>query len=261
MRTYAKNYKSHPSTVQRPSRADYKNREATEWDVRLDVVNGLTSSKILEHAVAHKDKFTYCFIGAEELPDGAGTASRLAPANGFTTVSKATSEEVHVHIAIILKAPAKRGDVLQLLRGPRGGESNSEYAVPRNPKFTYAGWIAHHSKIAFKLNPDGPFKLYEFGDLPMDAYDESTCWKVIRMINKFGNPEMKKRFKSYSDKLNDLKLAKALDAIDEAEMEAERKLALDKMLEEPPKKKHVGIAGNIHRIQEKLGGDVVSIEQ
>lgn len=247
MRSYAKNYKSHPSTVTRTTVHDYKNRESTEWDVRLDLVNGTTSAKILEHAVAHKDKIQFCLIGAEEQPDGVGTAARLEPASGFKTVSKATSEEIHVHVAIILKSPAKRGDVLQLLRGPRCIGMGNEYCVPRNPKFTYAGWIAHHTKLAFKLNPDGPLKLLEYGDLPMDSYDEETCWKVVRMLKKFGNEEMKQRFKSYSAMIDEHKAAKEMFKEDLPPVEDTQK--------------HVGISGNIHRVQEKLGGEVLSIEQ
>nr|QTE03577.1 MAG: replication-associated protein [Tragopan caboti CRESS-DNA-virus sp.] len=207
MRTYGKNYKEHPSTVTRPTRADYKNREATEWDVRLDIINGLTSSKILEHAVAFKDKIKFCIIGAEEKPDD----RIVVPGNKKPSQG---SDEVHVHVAIILEKPAKRGDVLQMLRGPRCIGINNEYAVPRNPKYTYAGWIAHHTKILSKLNPDGPLKLYEYGDLPMDSYDEETCWKVIRMIKKFGNEEMKQRFKSYSTKADEYKEIKIKEELD-----------------------------------------------
>lgn len=208
MRTYGKNYKEHPSTVKRTSYADYKNREATEWDVRLDVVNGLTSGKILEHAVAHKDKIKYCFIGGEERPDD---IKSLMPQNRAV---KPGSEEIHVHVAIILIKPCKRADVLQLLRGPRSFGAGSEYCVPRNPKFTYAGWIMHHSKLDFKLLPEHA-KLYEYGDLPMDSYDEDTCWKVLRMLKKFGNPDMKERFRSYSNKIDEYKLAKSIKELDD----------------------------------------------
>lgn len=242
MRTYSKNYKSHPATVTRTTVHDYKNRESTEWDVRLDLVDGFTASKILDRCVAFQEKLAFCIIGAVEHPDVA-----TAPSAGFKSMSKALSEEDHVHVAIILKKPAKREDVLQLLRGPRTIGTGNEYAVPRNPKFTYAGWIAHHTKVFTKINPDGPLKLYEYGDLPMDSYDEETCWKVIRMIKKFGNEEMKERFKSYSAKIDEYKLAKAIQKLDDV----------------PPvedQEKHVGVSGNIHRIQEKLGGEVIHIE-
>lgn len=212
MRTYGKNYKEHPATVTRPTVHDYKNRESTEWDVRLDLIDGFTSAKILEHAVAHKDKLKYCIIGAEEEPDSKSKFNNFDAKRS----NASGSEEIHVHVAIILDKPAKRGDVLQLLRGPRCIGIGNEYCVPRNPKFTYAGWIAHHTKVLTKINPDGPLKLYEFGDLPMDAYNEDTCWKVVRMIKKFGNEEMKQRFKSYSTKLDEIKLAKAIAVVDEA---------------------------------------------
>lgn len=239
MRTYSKNYKAHPATVTRTTAHDYKNRESTEWDVRLDLVNGFTDSKILDHAVAHKERIAFCIIGAIEHPDVA-----TAPSSGFKTMSKALSEENHVHIAIILKKPANRGDVLQLLRGPRPIGTGNEYCVPRNPKFTYAGWIAHHTKLFTKINPDGPLKLYEYGDLPMDSYDEETCWKVIRMLKKFGNEEMKERFKSYSQKLDEIKLAKAIQAIDDAEPK------VDTVISDKEIKQH---------FEEKLGGEIIFV--
>lgn len=217
MRTYGKNYKDHPKTVQRVSYADYKNREAVEWDIRLDLVNGFTSAKCVEHAVAHGSKIQYCFIGGEEVPDTAKT-----PSEGFKSMSKALSEEIHVHVALILLKPAKRADVLQLLRGPRTIGTGNEYAVPRNPKFTYAGWIAHHSKLDFKLCPE-KLQLYEFGDLPMDSYDEESCWKVIKILKKFGNPEIKERFKSYSMKIDAYKIMKKeLEMVEQADTEEEK---------------------------------------
>ncbi len=203
MRSYGKS-KAYPTTVVRPTRADYKNRTAHEWDVRLDLVNGFTSAKALEHAVQWKSKFKFCLIGAEESPDvGPGRHNNNKP-------NASGSEEVHVHVAIIMEKACTRNDVLQLLRGPRSIGAGNEYAVPRNPKFTYAGWIAHHTKMLTKINPEEPLKLYEHGDLPMDSYDEDTCWKVIRMIKKFGNEEMKQRFKSYGEKIDEYKLQKRL---------------------------------------------------
>lgn len=243
MRTYSKNYKAHPTTVTRTTAHDYKNRESTEWDVRLDLVNGFTASKILDRCVEFKDKIAFCIIGAEEAPDGNGV--RREPEPGRPNKPGSISDEIHVHVALILKAPAKRGDVLQLLRGPRTIGTNNEYAVPRNPKFTYAGWIAHHTKVITKINPDGPLKLYEFGDLPMDAYNEETCWKVIRMIKKYGNPEMRERFKSYSDKIDEYKLAKAIQAIDEAEPKVDTAPSREAV------KQH---------FEEKLGGEIIFMD-
>lgn len=199
MRSYAKNYKTHPKTVVRPTRKEVANREATEWDVRLDVSETFKASNVLEHAVAHQDKFTYCLIGDVEKPDDI----QAIDASGTTNPAKPGSLETHVHVAIIMAKPSTREAVLQLLRGPH--KRGDEYAVPRNQRFTYAGWVMHHTKPTFKINPLGPFVLYETGDLPEDAFDEKTCWAVVRMMKKFGNPDMKKRFKIYSTMLDALK--------------------------------------------------------
>nr|QTE03552.1 MAG: replication-associated protein [Prunella montanella CRESS-DNA-virus sp.] len=251
MRTYGKNYKEHPSSVIRPTRADYKNRTAVEWDVRLDVVNGFTSSKALDHCVAHKDKIRFAFIGAEERPDNIGAIK----ATGTFNPQKPGSEEIHIHIAIVLEAPAKRHEVLELLRGPRSIGPGNEYAVPRNPKFTYAGWIAHHAKLEFKVNPDGPLKLYEYGDLPMDSYDEETCWKVVRILKKFGDEEMKQRFKSYSIKLDELKrMREEINAkTTEEEKDDEAPPAFAPSFQQLMQREKTGL-------QKKLGGDIQHFE-
>lgn len=227
MRTYGSNYKAHPKTQERTKYADYKNREATEWDVRIDLVNGMTSSKIFDRLVNFKDKFDYVLLGAEERPDDAGAGKHL-------------STEDHVHIAVIMKKMSKREEVLDLMRGPRSLGPGKEYCVPRNPKFSYAGWVMHHTKKQYKINPDGPLQLYEHGDLPMDAYDEKTCWAVIRMINKFGNIKMKERFKSYQDKIEFYKLANQLDDLDKI----------------PP----VADGYAIPEIQKILGGEIKKID-
>lgn len=249
MRTYGKNYKAHPSTVKRTTVKEYADRESTEWDVRLDLVNGTTSSTIFDHLVAHKSKIKYAFLGAEEAPD---TNPNYNTPRAYGTAS----EEIHVHIAIIMEKPCKKGDVLQLLRGPRPIGKGNEYAVPRNTKFTYAGWIAHHSKELTKVNPQGPFHLLEYGDLPMDSYDESGCWRVIKIIKKFGNPEMRERFKSYSDKIDALKKMRK-------ELEADADYAIERVaagLDEEEKEPAVAPGYYIPEIQGKLGGKILKID-
>lgn len=171
----------------------YKSREATEWDVRIDISDALPASRIVENAIANKNKFSYCLIGAVEEPD-------------VSTSGAHASKERHVHVAIIMYSPAKRMDVLQLLRGPR--KLGDEYCVPRNQKYTYAGWVAHHAKLMFKVNKDDKTILYEDGDLPMDAFTEKTCWDVVKMIKKFPSPGMKERFIAYSERLDALRAEK-----------------------------------------------------
>ena len=74
---------------------------------------------------------------------------------------------------------------------------------------TYAGWLAHHTKLAFKVDPAAPKIVYEYGTLPMDSYDEETCWKVVKILKKFATPDIKLRFSSYYDALDQHKAAKA----------------------------------------------------
>lgn len=203
MRTYAKNFQSHPSTVKRPTFKEYASREATEWDLRVDISDDLPLDKVVANVVGHGSKIEFVLVGGIEMPD---QGARLAPADGFKTVSASTSTELHSHIALITTVPVNRLTALAMVRGPR--KLGDEYAVPRNQRFTYAGWVAHHAKSQWKVDPDAPTIAYEDGDLPEDPFDEATCWNVVKMVKKFNSPGMRDRFIAYSDKLTELKAAK-----------------------------------------------------
>ena len=128
---------------------------------------------------------TYEFKGAPKPRNGVA-----GPGTGST--------EHHVHISIVLLAPLCRMDVLRLVRGPR--KRGDEYAAPRNPKFTYAGWIIHHGKPGYKL-PGEPLVRFEHGTLPMDALTTDNAMKIRAMLRKWGTDGMAKRFKMYTDLL------------------------------------------------------------
>lgn len=161
-------------------------REATEWDVRLDVNDQLTVQDVINNIKQEEASFLYSLVSGVERADNAGIVDGRAGA----------SSENHIHLAIIMLSPSKRQDVLQLLRGKR--KLGDEYCVPRNQKFTYAGWVAHHAKIDWKLEGE-PGIRYEAGVLPMDAYNPDVAANVVKMVNKFGDEAMKERFKQYYD--------------------------------------------------------------
>ena len=196
MRTYAKNYKVNGASKPYVSRKEYRTRESTEWDVRVDCVNGITPETIRSQMQVRLPELVYGLIGGLERPDS-------------TTLTDGAigSREDHVHVALVFLVPVCRATALKMCRETKVGD---EYATPRNRKFTYAGWLAHHTKVAFKVDPESTL-FYEYGTLPMDAYDEETCWKVLKILKKFANPEIKTRFSSYYDKIDDIKAAKATD--------------------------------------------------
>lgn len=196
MRTYAKNYKVNGASKPYVSRKEYRTRESTEWDVRVDCVGGVTPETIRSQMQVRLPELVYGLIGGLERPDS-------------TTLTDGSigSKEDHVHVALVFLVPVCRATALKMCRETKVGD---EYATPRNRKFTYAGWLAHHTKVAFKVNPESTL-VYEYGTLPMDSYDEETCWRVLKILKKFGNPEIKMRFSSYYDKIDDIKAAKAAE--------------------------------------------------
>ena len=205
MRTYAKNYKVNDAAKPYVSRKEYRTRESTEWDVRVDCVNGVTPDTIRATMQLRLETLVYGLIGGLETPDANAITCSTEP-----LFSPTASLQQHVHIALVFLTPVCRATALKMCRETKVGD---EYATPRNKKFTYAGWLAHHTKLAFKVDPDAPKVFYEHGTLPMDSYDEETCWKVAKILKKFGTPDIKMRFSSYYDALDQFKELKAAKAL------------------------------------------------
>ena len=205
MRTYAKNYKVNGASKPYVSRKEYATRESTEWDVRVDCVHGITPETIRSQMQVRLPELVYGLIGGLERPDTGNWTGTAFDPNTNPTVNQHASKEDHVHVALVFLVPVCRATALKMCRETKVGD---EYATPRNRKFTYAGWLAHHTKVAFKVDPESTL-FYEYGTLPMDAYDEETCWRVLKILKKFANPEIKTRFSSYYDKIDDIKAAKA----------------------------------------------------
>lgn len=193
----------------------YSKREATEWDIRLDVNELLTPDVIISNIKERLDELQYVLVSGVEHPDKV-----VSPTGVEWKQISSGSTEHHVHLCVVLHKPTKRGDVLQLVRGQR--KLGDEYCTPRNAKFAYAGWIIHHGKPGFKID-DEPLIRFEFGTLPMDPFTEDTGNKIKSLLKKWGTPEMEERFKGYLDILGDPKI--------ELRKQMERKLALIEKLQ------------------------------
>lgn len=144
-------------------------RTAKEWDIRIDA-KPMDANKIVATIKKNLDQITYVLVSGVENPESADV--------------QWGSKEQHVHIALIAKDHISRDVALILCRGfPK---TSSEYAVPRNTKFTYAGWYMHHTKMDMKLVKE-PALRFEFGSLPEDPIDTETSKKVRMMFKKFGS--------------------------------------------------------------------------
>ena len=210
MRSYGKNYKVNGASKPYTSAKEYRTRESTEWDVRVDCVNGITPETIRDQMQMRLPDIVYGLIGGLERADVPSPAMAAATGLTATNWNGTVSKEDHVHIALVFLTPVCRATALKMCREAKLGD---EYATPRNKKFTYAGWLAHHTKAAWKVDPEAPKVFYEYGTLPMDSYDEDTCWKVVKILKKFATPDVKLRFSSYYDALDQHKEAKAAKAL------------------------------------------------
>ena len=216
MRSYGKNYKVNDAAKPYVSRKEYRTRESTEWDVRVDCVNGVTPDTIRATMQLRIADVVYALIGGLERPDGESPAYTSEHGETVALTGGTISRQEHVHVALVFLSPVCRATALKMCRDTKLGD---EYATPRNKKFTYAGWLAHHTKLASKVDSASTL-FWEYGTLPMDSYDEQTCWKVAKILKKFANPGIKVRFHSYYDMLDQFKEQKAAkaasDAIDKA---------------------------------------------
>lgn len=207
MRTYGKNYKVNGASKPYVSAKEYRTRESTEWDVRVDCVNGITPDTIRSQMQLRESDIVYGLIGGLEFSDGAAPAYTTQHGETVALTGGTISRQEHVHVALVFLRPVCRATALKMCRETKLGD---EYATPRNRKFTYAGWLAHHTKLVSKVDPESTL-FYEHGTLPMDAYDEQTCWAVLKILKKFATPDIKLRFSSYYDAIDMFKATKVAD--------------------------------------------------
>ena len=140
-----------------------------EWDVRIDTTPQ-QAEEIVNNLKEIGELLEYALVSGIEEPDDVSYGSNNR----------------HVHIALIFKYGLQRYQVLQHCRG--NIPFSDEYAVPRNQRYTYAGWYLHHSKWGAKIPTESSIR-YEFGILPEDPFDEETKDKVKRMYSKFGTED------------------------------------------------------------------------
>lgn len=182
----------------------YSKREATEWDIRVDINELLTADVIISNIKERLDELQYVLVSGVERPDTMGPGPFKPKHNG------SGSEEHHVHVCVVLHKPCKRGEILQLVRGTR--KLADEYCAPRNPRFTYAGWIIHHGKPGYKIGEE-PLIRYEFGTLPMDPFTEESAIKIKSLLKKWGTPEMEDRFKGYTDLISKASIKRKIEQL------------------------------------------------
>jgi len=184
MRTYGP--RTHNIAASRQQRAA---REATEWDIRVDVNEVLTAERVVSNLKEASNELLYVLVSGVERPDNVALLEQRKFANPGST-------QDHVHVCVVLRRPGSRFDVLKIVRGLR--KLGDEYAAPRNAKFAYAGWVIHHAKSDWKIDGE-PDVRYEYGDLPMDPFTTEWAVKIESMLKRYGSDTMRARFRGYTD--------------------------------------------------------------
>lgn len=171
MRSYAP-YDAKKQGSDAGKKKERKNRMSSEWDIRIDCDQEY-ADRIVSRLRESTGCATYVLVSGIEQPDDANISYG--------------SKDLHVHICLITEYLLRRDQALSLIRGPI--PVTQEYAVPRNTRFTYAGWYLHHTKMDWKLVKE-PAIRYEFGILPTDPTDTESKKKVQAMFKKFGRDDV-----------------------------------------------------------------------
>ena len=211
--------------VKRPGYIPLNDRDATEWDLRIDLNDNLTATAVVDSVRSHKDSLIYCLVSGLEY----GKSRNDRPSSKGWIQEE---ESLHVHIAVITAKPMKRLDVLALFRPKK---VSGEYAVPRKTEHTYAGWRMHHCKDDTKIESAEP--IWEYGTLPLDPLNEETGLKIYYMVRMYGTPTDKIKWKEWIDLGLKKKARMAADkkrkAADEVEELRKRlKIAEDKLAQQ-----------------------------
>lgn len=184
-------------------------RVSKEWDIRIDLTNGLTATAVVERARSFKDAMVYGLVSGLEF----GKSRNDRPSNRGWLQEE---EELHVHICLVTKNPVKRLEALGMFRPTKTG---GEYAVPRKTEHTYAGWRLHHCKDATKVESSDP--IWEYGTLPMDAMNEDVGLKIYYMVRMYGSDIDRQALKGYTDlglaKKNRIRMENKRKAVDDIE--------------------------------------------
>ena len=206
MRSYAKNfvYKQTATYKQRQERL------ATEWDIRVDVNDVLPVERVVSNIKERLDDVLFVLVSGVERPDHAYNHDVNIHGEKHHTTKGSVSTEHHVHVCVVLFTPVRRRDVLELVRGPR--KLGDEYCAPRNPKFTYAGWVIHHGKPGFKIDGE-PLVRFEHGTLPLDPVTTDTAVKVSAILKKWGTDGTRKRFAMYTELLKRDKIRSKIEQL------------------------------------------------
>lgn len=205
MRSYAKNFMYKQS-------ATYKQRQerlATEWDIRVDVSDVLPVERVVSNIKERLDDLLFVLVSGVEMPDK-DVGQEHSNGSKIVRSTGTTSSEHHVHVCVVLFTPVRRRDVIELVRGPR--KLGDEYCTPRNPKFTYAGWVIHHGKPGWKILGE-PLVRFEHGTLPLDPVTTDTAVKVAAILKKWGTDGTRKRFSMYTELLKRDKIRSKIEQL------------------------------------------------
>jgi hypothetical protein len=118
--------------------------KASQWDIRINVPREEDVAQVITNIQLRyeKDNIVYVHVSGVEKSN--------------------TSEQRHVHIALILQNRTSRNSIIRkFINNPGHGF----YVAPRDMEMDIDAWIAYHAKRETKEDPNVPF-LFQAGRLP-----------------------------------------------------------------------------------------------
>lgn len=174
------------NTFTHRSGAEQRKRQAAqvgkEWDIRITVDEDYTVDWVIEKLDASSDKILWYLMGGEELGKARAQKEEVDP---YTL--EAVLPYKHHHLCLVLHEDTSYRSVCKMIGAiHRVGK----YVALRDPKYTYAGWIIHATKINTKTDK-GKRMVKERGTRPVDVDNEENEKKIRYMIQKYGDTEAK----------------------------------------------------------------------
>ena len=178
------------------SKAIAASRVSKEWDLRIDVGATWSLQDLVTNLSMSISRIQYGFISTVESADP-----------GFTSMKPGSrSETTHVHVGLIMNEPCLRGSIIAmaLRRKVEDLPAKAVYCVPRNDRYSYGGWLAHHTKDFTKVNPTLTNLAWEYGSLPKEDLNYVTDQQLARwitVINRYATPYWLVRLAHYQEQL------------------------------------------------------------
>lgn len=150
-----------------------------EWDLRFTL-----PTATWKHAVKSIQKQLKQLDHDQNLVDFA-----MLSGVEFGTLGRNPDKLYHVHAGVITSEPVSSAQAKAVFLGDERPSATSaicidSYSKARDVAKPYRGWLVHHAKLKFKVDPSTPM-LYRCGRLPADEPTQLNADKIMAVTREY----------------------------------------------------------------------------